>query len=348
VLHPIVKQDLSVITASNLPWEKFRNKTVLISGVNGFLPAYMAFSLLELNDKFSLNIHVIGLARNKEKVEIKFRDALQRDDFEILVQDVCSSIQIDSKVDYIIHAASQASPKYYGIDPVGTLNANVIGTNNLLELARKNSVDGFLFFSTSEAYGSLPENKIPARENEYGTVDPTNVRACYAESKRLGETMCVCWQHQYEIPVKIVRPFHTYGPGMQLDDGRVYADFIADIVEGRNIVMKSDGSAMRAFCYLSDATLGFFTVLLKGEGGQAYNIGNPEQECSIIDLADTLVNLFPEKKLKVIRSENKMPASYLKSIVSRISPDITKANELGWNPTVSITDGFFRTIKSYV
>ncbi len=336
-----------MITSSNLPWEKLRDKTVFISGVNGFLPAYLAYTLLELNDKFSLNIHVLGLARSKEKATLKFGDILKRTDLEILIQDVCNPIASQHKIDFIIHAASQASPRYYGLDPVGTLNANVIGTNNLLQLAKENSVEGFLFFSTSEVYGTLPEDKIPTKENEYGAIDPVQVRACYAESKRLGETMCICWMHQYGIPVKIVRPFHTYGPGMQLDDGRVYADFIADIVEGRNIVMKSDGSAMRAFCYLSDATLGFFTVLLKGENGHAYNVGNPTQEISIINLADKLVSLFPEKKLKVIRSDNSKSVTYLKSIVSRNCPDITKASGLGWNPTVSAEDGFTRTIKSY-
>ena len=149
---------------------------------------------------------------------------------KFLVQDVCEKIIIDSKIDFIIHAASQASPKFYGKDPVGTINANVIGTINLLELAKRNKVEKFLYFSSSEVYGNLNEEDIPTKEDKFGSIDPCNVRSCYSEGKRAGETICISWKHQYSIPVVIVRPFHTYGPGMDLNDGRVYADFIKNIV----------------------------------------------------------------------------------------------------------------------
>jgi len=152
--------------------------------------------------------------------------------------------------------------------------------------------------------------------------------------------------HQFNIPVKIVRPFHTYGPGMDLNDGRVYADFISDIVHNRNIEMKSDGHAMRAFCYISDATVSFITVLLNGINGEAYNAGNPGQEISILDLAEKLVEMFPEKKLNVIVQEN-TNSGYLRSNVSRVCPDIAKISLLGWKPVISIETGFRKTIMSY-
>ena len=345
-LNNIIKEDLNYIASHDLKWERFRNKTVFISGATGFLPAYLIHTFLYLNDKLNLNIKVIGLARNESKAKEKYSAELKRKEFVLIYQDVCEPVNYNEKIDFIIHAASQASPKFYGSDPVGTLNANVLGTNNLLHLAKKNSVESFLFFSTSEVYGDVQESQIPTKEDEFGYLDPAKVRSCYGESKRLGETMCVSWHHQFNIPVKIVRPFHTYGPGMDLNDGRVYADFISDIVHNRNIEMKSDGHAMRAFCYISDATVSFITVLLNGINGEAYNAGNPGQEISILDLAEKLVEMFPEKKLNVIVQEN-TNSGYLRSNVSRVCPDIAKISLLGWKPVISIETGFRKTIMSY-
>ncbi len=243
---------------------------------------------------------------------------------------------------------SQASPKYFGSDPVGTLKANVLGTYNLLELARIKHINTFLYFSSGEVYGQVPEDRIPTPEDFFGFIDPTNVRSCYAESKRIAETMCVSWAYQFGVNAKIVRPFHTYGPGMALDDGRVFADFVSDIVNKRNIIMKSDGLARRAFCYLADATIGFFTVLLKGENNQAYNVGNDKGETSIIDLAHLLVSLFPELGLQVIQRPGEKQTGYLQSKIVRNCPSIEKIMKLGWQPYFSIAEGFHRTIRSFL
>jgi nucleoside-diphosphate-sugar epimerase len=344
--NQVISEDIADIIDSDLNWESFRNKTVLVSGANGFLPAYMVYSMLSASRVKNLNISVIALVRNKEKGENRFLDFLSNPNFNILIQDVCDPVSVSGPVHYIIHAASQASPKFYGIDPVGTLKANVTGTLNLLQLASEKKVERFLYFSSSEVYGSLPPDKIPTKESDFGYIDPTNVRACYAESKRMGETICVSWMHQFKIPIVIVRPFHTYGPGMDLNDGRVYADFIANMVNAKDITMKSDGSAIRAFCYISDAVKAFFKVLLNGEPGQAYNVGNDECESSIIDLAEKLIALEPSKNLQVKRFEEQ-GSNYMKSLVSRNAPDISKIKILNWIPTVDIEKGFSRTIKSY-
>ena len=214
-----------------------------------------------------------------------------------------------------------------------------------MELAANTKVDSFLYFSSSEIYGQLPEKENPIKENQFGYLDPAQYRSCYAESKRMGETLCVSYFHQKEVPIKIVRPFHTYGPGMDLNDGRVYADFVKNIVLGNNISMTSDGSAKRAFCYIADATIGFLTVLIKGAVGEAYNIGNQSQEYSIKELADKLVKLYPEKKLSVYTGI--AAKEYVPSKINRNCPDCTKAAKLGWNAVINIEEGFDRTIKSY-
>lgn len=346
--NPIIEEDVARIAASDLPWRQFSGKSILIAGANGLLPAYTVETLTYLNEvDASMRCRVIGLARNREKAESRFAHLLGRPDFSLLIQDVCSPVAIEDKVDFIVHAASQASPKYYGKDPVGTLSANTLGTHNLLLLARNRGVESFLFLSSGDVYGRVEDSKIPTREDWYGYLDPAEVRSCYGESKRLGETMCVAWHHQYGVPAKMVRPTHTYGPGMALDDGRVFADFVANVVRREDIVLRSQGTARRAFCYLADATLAFFTVLLKGKAGQAYNVGNEDCEISVRQLAEILAGLFPERKLGVRFLPGFTESGYIQSKIDRGSLDTSKIRELGWRPTTGIEEGFRRTIVSF-
>jgi len=341
----IILSDLERIIAAPLPWQELYGKTVLVTGANGFLPAYMVKTLLLLNERNNAAINVIGLVRNMERANARFIDYKDRPDLTIVCADITSPISIDGDIDIIIHAASQASPKYYGTDPVGTLSANTIGTYHLLKLAVEKSAGKFLYLSSSEVYGTLV-NSDNITEDIYGSVDPTNVRSCYAESKRMGETLCVSFAAQYKVPVVIARPFHTYGPGLSLDDGRVFADFVANIVNGQDIVMNSDGSAVRSFCYSADATIGFFTVLFKGQLSQAYNVANPAGALSIKELAELLIALYPEKKIRAV-FKTATGGNYLASNVSKLCPSIKKLNELGWQPALTVAEGFKRTIDSF-
>ena len=299
--HAIVEEDLRAITSCDLPWSAFHGKTVVVSGASGFLPAYMVETLLYLNEnRADQATTVIGLVRNLERARKRFAAYGGRIDLQLVGHDITAPLPNLDRADFIIHAASQASPKFFGSDPVGTLSANVIGTHHLLGLARSCRSEGFLFFSSGEVYGQAAGPRPTIGEHDYGIVDPLEIRSCYAESKRLGETMCACWAQQFSVPAKIVRIAHTYGPGMRLDDGRVFADFVADVVQRRPIVMKSDGSARRPFCYLADTTTAFFTVLLRGAVGEAYNVGNSDAECSVAELAHLLAGLFPERGLQVV------------------------------------------------
>lgn len=341
-----VSEDLYFLTSEyEIQWEQLRNKSVLITGASGFLAAYLIETLLYLNKMRQMNAKIIALSRSRQNFEQRFGNCLDNLDLIFIEQDVCTPLNLDLEVDYIIHAASQASPKFYSKDPVGTLSANTIGTGLLLELARKHKVDGFLYFSSAEVYGN--NMHVPTKESDCGSLDPLDVRSCYAESKRMGENMCVAWHHQYNVPVKIVRPFHTYGPGMRLDDGRVYADFVASAIKGCDIEIRSDGLAKRSFCYIADATAGFWMVLLKGANAEAYNIGNPKGEISIQNLANLIIGLDKSKNSSIHFTHRKDSDNYLPSKVSVICPDVTKAKNLGWVPITSIEDGFRRTIESY-
>jgi len=345
--HSIVEEDISKILAAPLSWSRFDGASVLITGAAGFLPAYMVDTLLVRNERSGSPLtRVVGLVRNLERARKRFAAYTGRDDLELIEHDVIARPPRIEGIDFIIHAASQASPKFYRTDPVGTILANTLGTEHMLHLAAQTKLSAFLFFSSGDVYGPTPA-RTPTGEKDYGPVDCLDIRSCYGESKRLGENLCVAFHHQHGVPATIVRPFHTYGPGMRLDDGRVFADFVADVVHRRPIVLKSDGAATRAFCYLSDAAAGFFKVLLEGQAGQAYNIGNDLAECSIAELAELLVQLFPERGLAVIRRERSADDPYIPSRLERSCPDISLARRLGWNPLVGPADGFLRTVRSF-
>jgi len=346
-MNSIIIEDINQIIFRNLPWQTLENKTIFLTGANGMLPAYLVYTIIFLNKQKGLNIKLLVLVRSKEKALNKFSEFLGQDNFKLLVQDVSQPIVIDEKIDIIIHAASQASPKYFGVDPVGTINANVLGVNNLLILGRDNNIENFLFFSTGEVYGATNQ-LAEIKEEDYGYIDILNVRSCYAESKRLAETMCVAWWHQYGIPVKIARIAHSYGPGMLPDDGRVFADFVFDVVNNNNIILKSDGSAKRPFCYISDCIVGLFTILFNGENGNAYNVANEKEYYSIKELVHILVGLFPEKKLTVeYQTPHNIDTSYyLKSPVTNVRLSVNKLMQLGWYPTIGVKAGFRRTIQS--
>lgn len=340
-MNKIIFEDVNNILKENLCWEVLKHKTVLISGANGFIPSYIVEVLLALKD-----VKVIAVVRNIHKAHKKFTHHLDNPNLKIIVQDITDRINISDKIDFIIHAASQASPKYYGVDPVGTLKANTIGTYNLLELARDKNIEKFLFFSTGEVYGIIDENTPVLNEDYAGKVNCTDIRACYGESKRMGENMCVCYSYQYNFHVNMIRLSHTYGPGVELNDGRVFGDFVNNILNNQNIILNSDGSAKRSFCYITDMIKAMFYVLFYGENQNAYNI-SAETETSILELAQTLTNLYPEKGLKIIYEEGSFQKGYIKSRSTRANFNIEKIKKLGWKPIIDIKTGFKRMIESY-
>ena len=347
-MNRIIEEDIQTILADkSIPWERFRNMSVLITGASGMLPVYMAYTVLFLNKYHGYNTHLYALVRNRERAMERFAEWIDDANFTLIVQDVSQPIELDAPVHFIIHAASQASPKYYSIDPVGTINANVLGTINTLNLAKEKKAEGYLYFSSGDVYGIVDEKNFPFSEDKYGYIDLLNVRSCYGESKRMGEQLCVAYNHQYKVPTRIARIFHTYGPLMRADDGRVFADFCYNIVRGEDIHLKSTGEAKRLFCYVTDATRAFLKILFDGSDADAYNVVNPQGLISIRELAEGLVQLYPEKNLKVVvdidEQRNKI---ILQSPIKCAIPSFEKLHAMGWTPEVSILDGFKRVISS--
>lgn len=345
-LDSVILEDLQNITQSSVAWDKLADKTVLITGASGMIASYLCYTLLYLNDTKQMNITVLALVRNGEKAEKQFGALLARSDFQLLVQDVCTPVRYDGKVDYIIHAASQASPRLFVSDPVGTIAANTIGTMNLLDLAVEKKAEGFLYLSTREIYGKPADDCNLITENDYGTMDTTLVRSCYPESKRMSETICASYAHQYGVNCKIARIAHTYGPGIAIGDGRVVGDFINNVIHDQNIQMNSDGSGVLGLTYLSDLVTGLWMVLLNFEDF-VYNISNDHAVITVKELALKLCTLYPEKNIHATFHEidPNQKAGYLGHKVGLLKSD--KAVTAGWHAVTSLDDGFRRTIDYY-
>lgn len=345
MIHPVIKQDIKqIVKAIAREAKVLEGKTLLISGGAGFLGRYIIGTIHHLNKHFfkksctviCIDNFITGI-KNRLLVDSDFGD------IKILERDVTKPFKMDESVDYIIHAAGLASPVYYRKYPIETIESAIFGAKNLLELARAKKVKGFLFFSSSEIYGDPDPNFIPTPETYRGNVSCIGSRACYDESKRLGETLCMTYYDLYRVPVKIVRPFNIFGPGMRPDDYRVVPMFLSSALRGKPLPVHDEGNQTRTFCYISDATIGFLKVLLSLKKGEVYNVGNDKNEINMMSLAQIVAELF---KNKVAIHKIDYPASYPKDEPRRRAPDLTKIRtNLHYVPKVDLRQGLRRTLR---
>jgi UDP-glucuronate decarboxylase len=353
----IVDTDLDAI-CGNLREEfgAMGGKRLLIVGGAGFLGYYLIQSALRWNASLGAAKPIrVTVYDNYIRGVPEWLSGLEGDpNLTLVKQDISQPLPADMPdFQYIIHAGSIASPVYYRKFPIETMDANVGGLRSLLEYARRQKAagkafEGFLFYSSSEIYGDPTPDAIPTPETYRGYVSCTGPRACYDESKRYGETLCVNFTQQHGLPIKVARPFNNYGPGLKITDQRVLPDFARDVFNGRDITMRSDGSPRRTFCYVADAVTGYYKVLVKGRPGEAYNIGTDKPEISMAELADKVAALGRELvgyKGKVVR---KVDADYLIDNPERRCPIIDKAREhLGYHPSVGVDEGLRRSMIWY-
>lgn len=321
--------------------EKLRNKSVLITGASGMIGSYLAYTFIRLNEEHHTNINIKLVLRNESKLDEHIKKS---PNVEIIIHDVTCPFEIDGDIDYIIHAASPASPKIMKERPVETNLANTLGTAYTLKLAQEHHALGYVFISSREIYGDpMPNQEIFTEDGLLGYVNPLIPRNGYAEGKKAAENLCAAYKDEYNLNTKIVRLAHTYGPGMSIYDGRVQADFLNNVIHKENIILKSDGSSVRTYTYISDAILAILLVLLKSSD-LVYNISDENSKTSIKELAETLVSINPEDNLKLIfeiENEQKGCASFKTGILS--SDKIR--NELKWQPRYNIKAGFTRTLN---
>lgn len=339
----IIKEDLYDLYQRQIAWERLKNRRILITGATGMLATFLTRMLIFLNDEHGLGIRVYLLARNRDKLLQRFGDETEHVRF--LVQDVCEKIDAGDHLDWIFHAAGAASTHSILNDPVGIIRANTIGTLNVMELARTAGKPKILFTSTREIYGKV-KGVDRISETDMGITDPLVVRSCYPESKRMAESILASYRVQYGIPFNSLRIAHVYGPAMQIsNDGRVMADFINDAIQNRDITLKSDGKAVRAFIYITDAVDAIFRVMMHGNHKGAYNIANESEPLSIFDIAGMVQSLAGNEKKVFVNRGSTQVQGYTN--YKRIPLDTTRIRELGWHPEVSLRDGISRTLQYF-
>ena len=339
-----IYSDAQEIANSNIDWTRLKNKNILITGAGGFIGYYLVLGLLVRNDLYGDNISVQALVRNGERAKAKYGKLLERADLNLCVQDVTDKINA-KKADFIIHAASQASNIQFENDPVGTINANLTGTSNILEFARECESESTLIISSLKVYGKLDTGRNYILEDDIGYVDFTSYKNCYAEGKRASETLSACYSKQYGLNVKIARPSYIYGAS-SLNDDRVWAQFIANIVKKENILLKSNGAVLRSFCYVTDTVTGMLTVLLEGENAVPYNISYEKSNTTIRGFAKAACKVFPERNISLSFANPE----------DEVEPDLTKLKgtpeimdnkrlvALGWQPKVDLAEGIKRSV----
>lgn len=342
----ILQKDMEEISNNvNYNFEQMNNRTIFITGAMGLIGSHIVKALAYINQVRNLKIKIIASVRNEEKAKMFFSDLMEKSFFELYVGDIINPIEYVGKIDYIIHGASPTESKYFFTNPVETIDVTIIGTKNILELARKNNVESFVYLSSLEVYGKNEQKEIVC-ENDYGYIDIMNVRSSYSEGKRLAECMCKSYSEEYNVPVKIARLSQTFGTGVNYDDKRVFAEFCRAVIEKKDIVLHTEGRTTRTYCYTKDAIYAIFTLLLKGQSGEAYNITNKDTAVSIKEMAQLVCDIFPEAGINVRVDITKDIKKFGYNPEMIIKLDTKKIEKLGWRATTDLKDMFINMRKS--
>ena len=340
----VESRDIDIIFGSPIDWDVFRDRRVLITASTGRLGMYIAEALVKADLDYNLNMRIIFHARNEEKLHHIFGNTLDFPNVEILLQDIIEPINISGNIDYIFHTAGPAAPRDFTEAPAETLWAHVAGTHNILELARAKNTKRVVYISTVEIYGEDVLEK-DFSETDMGVIYCDNSRSCYPEAKRLCEAMLASYEAEYGIPYVGARMSHTFGPGISLDDGRSFSEFIRCALNDKDIVLHSDGSAVRPYTYVADAIGAILMIATKGAENEFYNIANLDNQISIKDLAELIAGLAPRGKTKVVFDESVSSLNYLNFRLGVMKTD--KIKKIGWRPVVSVNDAFRYTIESF-
>lgn len=340
----VINQDLEEIIKETGPkLFQLEGKKVLVTGASGMLAGYLVRAIIYANESlFKTPVQLYLVMRKKAFPFGRGKN------LHYLFLDIAKTSPKVKDIDYIIHAASKAAPKIYMEKMIDTLNSNILGLYNLLKLCGSGT-QSFLFFSSGGIYGQ-PKNDQPINEQRIGVIDHLNKRSCYVEAKRVCETICLNYFWEKKLPVKIVRIFTAFGPGLNFNDGMVFSDFIKNGLERKNIEILGDKSIKRSILYIKDATVMFLKALLSSKNGEVYNIANDQNVVSVEELAKIVCHVFNQKyqkKLKVIIKKGNI--SYYKHVVKAITPDISKfKKDFNYQPKIGVEEAVGRTVSYYL
>lgn len=331
------KDDLIYVATLDLPWSKLCDCNILVTGATGLIGGCLVEVLMSRQDK---DYHVYASGRNEERAKKRFADFASDPSFHFVKYDVLEPFESDVTFDYIIHAASNASPNFFATKPVEVIKSNIQGLSNLMEYGLNHGMKRMLYVSSGEVYGEGDGRVFT--EDYSGYVNCTSPRSCYPSSKRATETLCVSYAQEYGADVVIARPSHTYGPYFTEADNRVYAQFIRNVLRGEDIVMKSIGSQFRSWCYVVDCAAAILYILLKGENGQAYNIADASSNISIKELAEMIAEIGGRKVVMDLLTDTEK-AGY--NVVTKSVFSTEKLEGLGWMAIDSMYNNMLKTLN---
>lgn len=315
--------------------------SILVTGATGLIGSCLIDTLLLANRELNCDYTIFALGRNLEKLEKRFSYACNDNHLNFVVQDVCAPLENCGKVDYIIHAASNADPRSYALYPAETLLTNIYGANNVLNFAKKIENVKVLFTSTFETYGKI-EDCEAFKEEQYGLIDYNSVRSCYPESKRCAEILFRCYEQEYGVKYSIARLCSIYGPTMDPNDSKAHAQFIRNALNNEDIVLKSEGKPRRTYLTVFDTVSAMFKILFDGKSGEAYNVASDKSVVSIAEVAHTVASICGRKVIFDLPDEIESRGF---SAPQNSILDSTKLKELGWEAQYNLQQGMELTIK---
>lgn len=325
-----------------LPWDKLKNKSILLTGASGLIGTVLVDALMEKNVADDLNIKIIAVGRSEEKAKERFVDYWDNDNFSFIRADINTPLSIDTRTDYVIHAASNTHPRLYADDPVGSLMTNILGTYNLLEFARRTKAERFVFVSSVEIYGEALKSSDVFDEKYCGYIDCNQFRAAYPEGKRAGEALSNAYIKKYDMDIVIPRLSRVYGPTIKKDDSKAMSQFIMNGVRGEDIILKSKGEQRYSYCYVADAVSGILYAMLLGACGEAYNIANMDDCATLREITEHIASSVGKKVVFDLPDEQEK-AGFSKVTVGLMNTK--KLQSLGWKPFDNTRSGTTKTIK---
>lgn len=335
--------DLRYTSSLDLPWDKLNDSAILISGASGMIGSFLIDVLMYKNKKDNLNCHIYALGRNIGRAKERFSAYWNNQYFDFISGDINKGLTLNlDQIDYVFHAASNTHPVAYSTDPIGTITTNIIGLNNMLQIATNHSCKRFIFASSNEIYGENRGDVELFDEKYCGYIDCNTMRAGYPESKRCGEALCQAYKKQNNLDVVIARFTRTFGPTMKMSDTKAISQFIKNGINKENIILKSEGYQYYSYTYVSDAVGGLLTILLKGESGEAYNISDISCDITLKELAKTIADYVGTKVIFELPDKAES-AGYSKATKARLNSSKINHN-LGWKARYNVQEGLERTI----
>ena len=320
----------------DLPWEKLSGCNILVTGATGLIGSSFVDVLMNNSNK---DYQVYALGRNSQMAQARFLRFKDDSAFHFLCGDVTLSLARDESFHFIIHAASNGSPNFFANSPVEVMKSNLYGVSNLIEYGLAHDMKRFLYVSSGEVYGV--NDAAVFDEDSYGYLDILDTRSCYPSSKRAAETLAMCYAAEYGADIVVARPCHTYGPHFTESDNRVYAQFIRNVLNGDDIVMKSAGTQYRSWCYAEDCVSALLYILLKGKSGEAYNVADRTSVVTIRQLAEMIAHIAGRKVVMQVPSDNEKKGF---TPIKRAVFDTAKLEALGWSVSGTMDEKLRRTI----